>query len=581
MPDAIGPKEFEELQRFNRDFVKQNKVTDYFKDPKININKDEYISSEDNIDLLSKMAKSTLPDTKADGTKLTPEEIKELKEAQQAILDNSELLKKPPLDLSKAGYKKEIIDSLSNPYKLPNAAENQFWKNERLKYKGQTLNLNPNNALRLVQEALKGNENADLKERAKAITKGLWENFDSSNKKTFRMEEILAVQQYIKTLAQEDQVKFKEEFFKEMGKYISDANNGLDAKFVFNSLLYLYQSTDWSGTGNDDLEKLIKGLAEGIASTEGFGIKEIKDFGENNGVIAGNYNGTDDGNPYGSLALFMYKEKDGAKEVIKFKWLEYKTASQLDKISYTFDNAKPSEGSPAIGGQGGAGKTKLADAQKKKLTEALNKTREKINAALNVASDAVIPIADFDSLSGVQKSLALARANLDILLSQVQAGKEIDKNMLGLLEGLIKELENAAKEIEGLDTKALKTVFNELKTRIPVIVLPTTIPMNPKVQLYLGDMFAIMRGIMAPFSTTPENQIDDISRPLWNAMKEYEQLILDGFTNPHGVDIVKLEFGARNLKDAGADDTLTDKLIYIVNDLRKTFGRNTTRRTGP
>lgn len=575
MPDTIGPNELKFLRDFNS-FVKDLKgdPKQYIKD-NLDTNKDGFISQEDNMELIRTLGRGSLANKG-----LSKEELAELRKVQELLLKSAEELKKPPAVVAD----EKLRTKLNNPYRLSNAQENNFWKNERLKFKGQTLNLNSNNALKLVQEALKGNENADIKERAKVITKGLWENYDSLNNKVFRMEEILGVMLYADETFkgnEEQKKEFKSEFFKEMAKYIKE-NFGKDSQFIFDSLLALYQSTDWSGSDNDALEAFVKELTEGIASTEGFSTEKITNVGENNGIVAGNYNGKDDGNPYGSLALIMYKDADGT---LKFKWLEYDTASQLNKVSYTFDNTKPSSTTPGAGAGAGAKPgvpVNISPEQKQRLKNTLDSIRTKIDNALDIESDATIPIADFDTMEGMQKSLSLARANIDILLANLQSGKKVDSNTLGILENLIKQLESSIEQgkenekVKGLGNllKTLKDSYKQIKeqNKLPAQTYINPI-MGPKIQLFLGDMFAIMRDIMSPFSSKPESEIDEISRPLWNAMKEYEQLILDGLSNPANIDIAKIKTGAQNLIEAGADEEKTRKLIVVINDLEKTFSK--------
>ena len=119
-------------------------------------------------------------------------------------------------------------------------------------YNGQTINLQTQKALKLVNDATNSKRGGETD--IQAIVRGLWENKDPSGKEVFRMEELFGVFQYLNG----KDANLKTEFFNAMGTYIE--KNYSNSQQVFDSLLGLIQSTDWSGSLKD-----MKEFAEKLA----------------------------------------------------------------------------------------------------------------------------------------------------------------------------------------------------------------------------------------------------------------------------------------------------------------------------
>ena len=417
-----------------------------------------------------------------------------------AAIPTGQPQKPPAPNLDKYGDR--IKEELNKPHKLSNPAEDTFWRNDRLRYKGQTIDLDTNKALDYVRAALTGTSLVQVPGVSKetneaiAVVHGLWENFDYTRERVVRMEELLGVSEYIKTLDNTDKTKdkdgetqqsrFKKAFFEQMGKYIKE-KFGDDSQFTFDSLLALIQSTDWSDQDEttQSLKTFCKDLAEGIANTGDFAKNLPKGLGLENGAIVGNYNGKGDGNPYGSLSLIRYKEKVDGKEVMKFDWLEYETAPQENKTKYTF-NKKQEQMNPAGAGFGGrlketsgtqkpdsGQKQTLSDEQKQKLNSALNKAREKVAEILQKlpkpAPDKSVDPADAEiktKLETIQAAINILIKDLDkkgiksvidelrFLKGQINKASEMEK----LADSAKNDLKNIAKEFDEIGTEIAKSV---------------------------------------------------------------------------------------------------------------------------
>jgi hypothetical protein len=276
---------------------------------------------------------------------------KELQQAQAALRlalsQSSPILPPPPIDSANPLFNDELI---RNPYDLADDSEDGRWSDMRRGFQGRTITINRGRAKELVTDTVNkvrlSNPSAEVDEQARAVVENLWANEDyvgGERRQVFRVGEIKGVLDYINSLPPGEREQFKQAFFKNMADYISNPGNGLDEQFVMDSLLQVLQSSDFSGDAqSQELGHFIKELTVGIAQNSSSFRNRVSTNGSDR-VVIGNYDGTNDGGIYGSLALV--RNADGT-----FTFIEHQVSSPTNKTRYIFEGGTPPQGAFAPAG---------------------------------------------------------------------------------------------------------------------------------------------------------------------------------------------------------------------------------------
>ena len=306
----------------------------------LDTNKDGFVSNKElndaNMDLLRLATDPSILNSEKD-----PNKRAQLQKAQELLLDllrdNTRLREAPP-DPAKA-KKIENDPLIKNPYDLKDKDARARWSKERNKYIEKRIELD------LVKEKNNINKQLGKDKNAANLVKALWTNDDSidgSKTNVIRMNELIGA-----WAATKNDPALRKQFVQEMAKYINDKNNGLDPQFVLDSLLQVIQSTDF--TGQKDLQNFLKEIA--LETAKG------GDFAKRGDGVIANYDSTNEGGVFGSLAL--------VKNGNKFEFIEHDPANQFQKTRYLLNNQeealKPDK--PGRAGGFGPGVAPPADAQ--------------------------------------------------------------------------------------------------------------------------------------------------------------------------------------------------------------------------
>lgn len=200
--------------------------------------------------------------------------------------------------------------------------EDEIWRAERLRLKGQTVTINKYRGLKIVENALKGKEKLPFDQQAGSLVKALWENNDyieyknqKFNRKILRMEEVLGVLELVnKNIKAEDKEAFKQAFFKANGEYIKNNFKKEDRQGVLDSFAQVFQSTKWSEGGHtqelkDFFSELTAKTIENSLKDENGKIEGLEKPGDLK--VVANYADDEDGTKVGKMAVALYMDDDG------------------------------------------------------------------------------------------------------------------------------------------------------------------------------------------------------------------------------------------------------------------------------
>ncbi|MBI1857685.1 MAG: hypothetical protein HYR97_00995 [Candidatus Melainabacteria bacterium] len=296
----------------------------------LDTNKDGFVSTKElndaNMDLLRLATDPSILNSEKD-----PNKRAQLQKAQELLLDllrdNTRLREAPP-DPAKA-KKIENDPLIKNPYDLKDKDARARWSKERNKYIEKRIELD------LVKEKNNINKQLGKDKNAANLVKALWTNDDSidgSKTNVIRMNELIGA-----WAATKNDPALRKQFVQEMAKYINDKNNGLDPQFVLDSLLQVIQSTDF--TGQKDLQNFLKEIA--LETAKG------GDFAKRGDGVIANYDSTNEGGVFGSLAL--------VKNGNKFEFIEHDPANQFQKTRYLLNNQEEALKPDKPGRAGGFG----------------------------------------------------------------------------------------------------------------------------------------------------------------------------------------------------------------------------------
>lgn len=373
---------------------------------------------------------------------------------------------------------------------LSNPVEEQAWRDQINNSKGKAVIVDSVRGLDIVKKGLAGADPlADPTKAADNLVKELWENKDGINvngkfeeRRIIRMEEILGAQNLIKELEAKDPAKaaeFKKQFFAKMGEYINKF--GKEAQFTFDTFVALFQSTAWGEGGHtNDLKKFYEEMLQGMAQTANVTKDKLANLKNGESVVLSNYDGTQDGNPFGSLAFVASKDASGS---VSFDFVEHATAPKENR---------------AIGVDSGKFKSTLSSALDEVSKLDQSKLSEQQKNAIKDLKSADIPAI----LGGGKDGLSTLLGNLKIL-----AG------IPGIKPETLAQINDLIKQVEKLLAQAENKPAEQSASPTPTTQQPGPAAQSPS-QLPPGGALPGTQSSLSPQLQGLKTQLDELNELL-------------------------------------------------------------------